>query len=309
MTARVLLCTIVVEVALFFVLARSPTSAAAHSVRRAPKVDVPWLSHEAAAQLIGPDGAPGPLFEGLDLGGPPPSPVERRRIAAFARANGIAIDLDIADDELAAIRLDVTFGGCCGYEGADVLALRLHRPTRGANDCMVPEWWPNDWVFSSGDAYARVALRFGRVTVRWEAPWSFAEMLARADSLLGTQVADVSAASHGHWITAAPGRYLLEVPYVFDGYAFADPLPVAERDDLGLMITAEHGQIVEVAFRVNIDWHSELDERWGSAHEVDDDDGWTWRVPGRVVHQPYDWTERTTIRLAPGRGHTPRTSR
>ena len=87
---------------------------------------------------------------------------------------------------------------------------------------------------------------------------------------------------------------MLEVPFVFDGMVPANPVSVAERDDLGLLLAVEDGRITEVALRVSNDWHDALVERWGSARE--DDHGWTWRLHNRVITQPYSGWERITIR-------------
>ena len=57
----------------------------------------PWLSREAAAQLITADGKLGPLFADVTLGGPAPSPAVRARIAKFARDNRIKIDLEVSE--------------------------------------------------------------------------------------------------------------------------------------------------------------------------------------------------------------------
>ena len=95
----------------------------------------PWLTREATAQIVTVDGSLGPLFAGVELGGPPPTPDVRARINAFARANQVEIELDVADDTLVAVRFAVSFGGCCGYEAADVLALRLGRPDTGGAAC------------------------------------------------------------------------------------------------------------------------------------------------------------------------------
>ena len=104
----------------------------------------PWLTLEAKNQLVTPEGTPGPLFSDVMLGGSPPSPEARARIAEFARANQVDIRLEVSDDELRAIRLSVTFAGCCGYEGADSLASRFHRPKRqSCIDCKGD--WVDDW--------------------------------------------------------------------------------------------------------------------------------------------------------------------
>src|SRR5690242_6881957 len=63
-------------------------------------VEDPWLTNEAAAQLIGPSGELGPLFKDVTLGGPAPSPEVRQRIDKFARANRVRIDFDVAENTL-----------------------------------------------------------------------------------------------------------------------------------------------------------------------------------------------------------------
>ena len=42
----------------------------------------PWLTPEAAAQIIGPGGSLGPLFAGVELGGPAPSPAVSSALGA-----------------------------------------------------------------------------------------------------------------------------------------------------------------------------------------------------------------------------------
>jgi hypothetical protein len=58
--------------------------------------ETPWLTPAAAAQVVGADGMPGPLFRGIDLGGPAPLPDAQARIAAFARDNNVDLRLEIA---------------------------------------------------------------------------------------------------------------------------------------------------------------------------------------------------------------------
>src|SRR5688572_256614 len=115
-----------------------------------PREQVDWLSNEDAAQVIGADGEPGPLFAGAELGAPAPPELIRQRIAEFARAHNLDIDLEVRDGVLEAIRLVVTYGGCCGYEAVDVLARRLGRPVAGTNATLA-DLWVDDWArVSSG---------------------------------------------------------------------------------------------------------------------------------------------------------------
>ncbi|MGE5187027.1 MAG: hypothetical protein ACM31C_33480, partial [Acidobacteriota bacterium] len=165
-----------------------------HAGRPQPPVqdqpyDPHWLTREASAQVIGEDGTPGPLFAGVYLGGPAPSDAARARIAEFARRNHVAIELDVADDSVQAIRFDVTFGGCCGYEAADVLALRMHRPHTGGCCVCGADSWSDDWATTSDDGiYTRARVRVNRVAVRWERVLAPGELVERADALVGTDI-------------------------------------------------------------------------------------------------------------------------
>lgn len=161
--------------------------------------ETPWLTPDAAAQVIGPGGRLGPLFDGTSFGEPVPADV-RARIATFARANRVAIDLEVSDGELAAIRFEVSYGGCCGYEGADVLALRLERPHTGGCCVCGPDTWIDDWALVTDDGvYVRARVRVNRVVVRWERAWSAPEIVEHADQLLGQSAAVVRARSGDRW--------------------------------------------------------------------------------------------------------------
>src|SRR5688572_21412806 len=125
------------------IAAFSRSESADAPTERKPIVETPWLSKEAATHILDGEANLGPLFEDVMLGAPV-SPEARAKIAAFARENNVAIDLETIEGDLAAIRFAVTFGGCCGYEGADVLALRLGRPDT-SNCCGCQETWIDDW--------------------------------------------------------------------------------------------------------------------------------------------------------------------
>jgi hypothetical protein len=267
--------------------ARSPTTQRAPP--QPPPPEVPWLTPEAAAQVVAPGGGLGPLFEGVELGGPAPSPAQRARIAAFARDHRVAIELEVDDGELAAVRFAVTFGGCCGYEGADVLALRLGRPDT-ERCCGCESTWIDDWALTlDGGVRMRGRVRVNRVDVRWEPALELPELLDRADRLLGMHVASVRDAAGDRWSELEPGRrYQLEVAYPFvDATWFVNP-GMEHRADLGLHLTAERGRIVEVTLslrdrdddraRVLV---ATMRSRWGRSRVASG--AWTWLLSDRVV--------------------------
>jgi len=249
----------------------------------------PWLAPEAAAQVIGAGGLPGPLFSDLMLGGPPPSPEVRARIQAFARANHVDIHLDVADRGLAAIRFDVTFGGCCGYEGADVLAMRLGRP-RTQECCGCEKGWADDWTTASedGSVHMSARVRVNHVSVRWEREATLPDLLDSAEALLDRDAATVAKQAGDRWIRIEPHRYLLEFPYQFVGgyLSFSGSERLEDRYDLGMQVTVDQGRISEVTFVLHpVDdpdaLHALLRSRWGGPRVGED--GWTWRTPDRIV--------------------------
>lgn len=247
----------------------------------APIEEAPWLSREGAATIIAPGGGLGPLFDGVVLGGSAPDEATRARIAKFARDNHVTIDLEIANDELAAIRFEVVYPGCCGFEGAGVLGLRLQRPKTGGG-CMGAEPdFLDDWVHLVGDddVYMRARLRGNRVEVRWEPAAKLDAVLARADQLVGKSVRMAAREAGERWIEMEPGRFSLELPYVFEPYPdFGGPVPLRKRPDLGLQITAEQDRIVEVSFKTrseDVTKMRALRRRWKRAHV--DDETWTFR--------------------------------
>jgi hypothetical protein len=239
----------------------------------------PWLSPEAAKQVVGERGELGPLFADVTLGGSAPSRDTRDRIAAFARANNVDIRFEVADDELRAVRFAVTYGGCCGYEGADGLARRLQRPRKyDCCDCPSPPDWYDDWNATIDDGTtARVHVHINRVEVRWEATATLPEVLDRAEQLIGMDKASVRAAAGDRWTELVPGvQYRLELPFKFGGGS--------ERGDLGLRVTTERGRITEVAFATRDRIEDDvLHARWGRPHVSAETDAHTWRTHGRVI--------------------------
>jgi len=270
----------------------------------------PWLTREAAAQVVGPAGSLGPLFSDVELGGPAPAPVVRTRIAEFARANGIDIDFEVIDGELVAVRFDVTFGGCCGYEGADALARRFGRP-RTQSCCGCTPDWVDDWTVALEDGvHVRGRVRVNRVAVRWERTATIAELLDRAESVIGKARARVRASAGDRWTELEPGhRSLLEVPYPFARASdFGFPVKLEARDDLGLQVMVEHGRIAEVSFvlrDVDDDAARELPTvlraRWGQPRIVGNEPKtFAWQTPARSITAELDGVPmRIVIRALP----------
>jgi hypothetical protein len=253
---------------------------------------VPWLSKEAAAQIVNVGGAPGPLFADVHLGLPLPAEAQAR-IAHFAKANNVEIALDVRDGVLAAIRFAVSYGGCCGYEGADVLADRMGRPATG-NCCVCgPNTWIDDWttVDDSG-IHMRGRVRINRVLVRWEKTATFAEIIEQADSLLGAKREDVARRAGDQWYEIEPNRrYLLEVPFpVAASNDYGSPPPFEQRRDVGMSLTTYAGVITEVSVPLREPYGdgetpSELQvaltARWGRPRIREGT--WTWRTTDRKV--------------------------
>jgi hypothetical protein len=265
--------------------------------------EVPWLTPEAAAQIIGDHGALGPLFHGVELGGPRPAAAVRARIAAFARANHVAIDLEITDGVVAAVRFDVTFHGCCGYEGADVLALRAARPISGGGCVGGPEKWVNDWAITQDGVHVRAHVDVNRVVLRWSRAATVETILARADELVGADAALVAHESREDWHTIeAHQRYLLELPYAFSAYS-----GVATRtEELGLQLVADGDRLAEIAFTLRADETgtdvaAQLRSHWGPARVRGG--SWTWQKPDRIIEAYVDGGSEVSVTMrarAPG---------
>jgi len=247
MAAKALLCVMVAGSAFVIGFGRRDRTPPPKVARERPP-EKPWLTHEAAAQLVDDGGGPGPLFDSLPLGGSAPSPEARAKIDEFARANHVEIHFDVADDALAAIRIGVVFPGGFGYEGADMFALRLRRPTRGGG-CMGP-WpaeWIDNWVFARDDVHVRAKVNVNRVDVRWERTATADELLERADTLLGKDIDKVQKVLGDRLVERYAHHYLLELPMAASGYSDA---PVQDTD-LGLQIETHAGHIVAVTFALD----------------------------------------------------------
>jgi len=249
----------------------------------------PWLSREAAAQIVAPGGGLGPLFDGVLLGGYAPPAEIRERIVKFARANDVAIDLDITGGVVDSIRFDVTYAGGVGYEGADVFALRFDRPSTG-NCCVCgPDTWINDWTIEKEGTWAHVRVDVNRVKVIWKPTLATPELLERADALLGVNERELAA--EAGWVHHFAGAYTLAIPY---------PSPIE--------VTVDRGRITEVRLKIADTWHDErawelatssLRDRWGRPRI--DDDQWTWRTADRVVTADLDGGALTILTPAAAR--------
>ena len=268
----------------------------------------PWLSSEAEAQLFGPGGRLGPLFDDVDLGGAPPSPEVRTRIADFARANEVDIRFETAEGELAAVRVAVTFAGCCGYEGADALARRLRQP--GTAECSTcgPEWVDTWGLVLDPRVHVRGHVHVNRVELQWERTESFVELLDRAEALFGKAPAGLRAAARDRLTEFQPGRYLLQVPFVFDpGFMFwSAPGGGWTRDDLEVELAAEHDRIAEVAMTIRGNEYEKgaeaaLRARWGRP-EIGGgpSETWTWHRDDRTITVGLGYP--TTIAIRKRRG-------
>jgi hypothetical protein len=281
MSAKGMLVAMVAGTALVMLAgARSSEPARAPELKAAPEVQ--WLSREAAAQIVGPSGELGPLFADVVLGGPAPSRAARARISAFARENHVAIELDVVDDGLAAIRFAVEFGGCCGYEGADVLALRLQRPSTGVCCVCGPDTWVNDWTVVTDGVYATARVNVNRVEVTWQPTMSLTALLERTEALLGADAAAIRRKAGDRW-KAYDSTDILELPYSFRPDSYATHYPEMR----GARIQVEAGTIVEVSFLVRDSdalnqAKTKFRSQWGRPRKRDADT-WTWQAPDRIV--------------------------
>jgi hypothetical protein len=301
-------CTVAAIVALFTsAVSRSSTDAAvpAPAVPNPSWPEVPWLTAEAAAQVVGTDDGLGPLFAGVELGGPPPPPDIRDRIDRFARANRVDIDLEVVDGAVAAVRFGVTFSGCCGYEGADELTMQLGRPKAGS--CCSCDWtWVDTWSWSpSHGVHLAVRVRVNRVDVRWEREATFAQVYERANALIGRDAASVGREAGDRWFVVESDReYLLEVPYPLGVRSIPAAEGVRDRDDLGLHVMTEHGRVTQVSFVLS--WRTEprelvralrLDPHLGQPYVEWPHEMWFRRAGHTVTLRQPDSGSGTTIAI------------
>jgi hypothetical protein len=276
---------------LWFVLIAACTPDPVANPPAVKQTERPWLTLEATNQLVRPDGTPGPLFAGVTLGGLPPSAEARARIAEFARANHLDIRLEVSNDELRAIRLSVTFAGCCGYEGADSFASRFHRAKRqSCIDCKAE--WVDDWSIALElGVNIRARVRVNRFDVRWEPTLSTAELLEAADGIVGKQRDQVAKAAAERWIELEHGhRYTLEVPYPFRNVSYGEYAAALPDSATNLQIAGERGRIDDVAFTLRAgdidDVKATMRARWGRPNVVGST--WMWKKRDRTITAELD---------------------
>jgi len=245
----------------------------------------PWLEKADAAQLFGERGAIGPLFKDVELGGIAPPPRTRALIAEFARKHHVTIDLEIKERLLTAIHVEVSYSGCCGYEGADVLGLRLGRPVT-ESCCGCTQEWIDNWGIANEDGtYMRARVNVNKVSVTWQRTATAEQLLERADGLIGTDIAKVREAAGDGWFQVDSHHYRIDMPYPFNGGTYAH-----SRDDLGVSAAVEGGKITEVSFALRSyddgnaasSVGSALRTRYGRARK-DAEGVDTWRTANRVV--------------------------
>jgi hypothetical protein len=267
-------------------------------------VEDPWLSSAAAAQLIGSGGELGPLFGDVTLGGPAPSPEVRARIEKFAEDNRVTIRLDVADNALKEISLEVVYGGCCGYEGADVLALKLGRRSTGVCCVCGSDTWIDDWTVGlDNGTFMHGRVRTNKVTARWEKTATLPEVLATAESLLGKNALEVRDHAGGRWRTTEVANYFhYEVPYPFVPYLdIGAETPKTARDDLGMTLVVEQSVIEEVSFGFAFyeeNGEKKLKEtlraRYGQPRILEEVQ--TWRLPTATVTMDDFYRPRVTLK-------------
>lgn len=235
----------------------------------------PWLSHEDAAQVVAEDGALGPLFEGITIGGSGPTPEQRAKVQAFARAHSFAIDFQMHDHELVGIHLDVSYGGCCGYEGADWLANRLGRWSTGVCCVCGPDTLVNDWAQSTAGVHLSGHVRVNRVEATWAVQLSADELVERADAMLGKVRGKIAIGPNEHWTSLGDGTYRLSLAYPTTG----------QHRDFGIVVRTERGVIHDVSIDAYAeDLESALTAFYGRQHHDE-----SWRRGDHIVRHDYDY--------------------
>lgn len=283
-------------VAIVFVVVR-PRAAPPSEAAALPLPEKPWFSKEAADQVFGADNQLGPLFTGIVLGGSPPSAEIRAQIAAFARANDVQIDFEVDDDELVAVRFDVTFGGCCGYEGVDKLARGLGRPGNGGG-CGMPFFFYDNWAIAHDDGtHFRARVRVNRLSVRWEKALALEDVLARAEAALGADRAVLADAAGDRFTTLESGkRFLLEAPYRYSDTGEWRPSRALPANR-GIELVTSQRFVTEVSFTTDEERARRvLRQRWGKPRTNRDDNTWTWYQRDRTITASSE-SDRLTVTL------------
>lgn len=218
----------------------------------------------------------------------------RARVAEFAAKNDVELRLEVVGETLEAIRFDVSYGGCCGYEGADAMGRRLRRPkTYDCLDCGFSGWL-DDWtrVSEDGHQFLRARIRVNRVQARWERTISEAELVERADALIDQDYEALGKAVGDHLRELEfEHTYLLEVPYVLVPTMEDGPsgIQLADRRDLGLHLLVERRKVREVSFEIQRRDGGQpgallaaMKKQWGQPH-VDANGESTWHAARRTI--------------------------
>jgi hypothetical protein len=234
----------------------------------------------------------GPLFEGITLGGSEPSKEIRERIAALARALDGALDVEVAADELVAVRGRGKVGGGCGDAGNDLLARRLGQPNNGGG-CGMPKFFYDTWAIASEDGtHLRAAVHVNRLDVRWERTLSFDELVSRAEKMLGADRGTLADDGDDRWIELESGkRYVLELPYEYTKSWQARALP-SER---GIQLVTDRRIVTEVTFLTTHE-REQLRAKWGRPRNAAADD-WVWYRGDRTITAVFDGM-KTTVTIA-----------
>jgi hypothetical protein len=283
---KVLLAALVVAGGLVALVAASWPSYAPPVAEAAIEPEKPWFSREALRQVVNLERGFGPLFEGSVVGRSAPSEATRARIAAFAKQHDVGLELEIRDGELRSVTLDITFGGCCGYEGVDVMAMGLARPSV-SEACGDPGSFIDNWAVFTEDARIRATIRVNRLTLHWEPRITLPVLLARLDSLVGMRADAVAKSEGAHWKTVEDGRILLEQPFeLVGGDRFGVGPGLAGRMDLGAEVRVANGVISELEFALypSVDTDEVMaacQAQWGTPRI--EDGARTWIKGDRVI--------------------------
>jgi hypothetical protein len=262
-----------------------------------PKAGPQWIGRDAVPHLVAPGGKPGPLFDGMTLGGAAPTDVQRARVDEFAKKNDMDIALEMHDDKLAAIRVGITFKGGFGSEGAEVFALRFQRPSTGTCCVCGPDTWINSWAYVlEGGVRVRARIKANRVEARWERAATYDELFAGADELLGKDFVATREAAGDRWheVTA---YHLLEaaMPYPRERPRNGR----SDGSDLGFLVEEQGGKIVAVTLALDDSDDNAKDieraarARWG--HPRVDESEWSRKRHDRAVQLRNDYRPRLLI--------------
>ncbi len=290
MGARLLLAAMLLGAPAVMVLGARDDAPAPAPQMTPTYTEKPWLSREATAQLIAPGGMLGPLFAGVIVGGAePPAPI-RERIAAFATEHDIDIDLNVDDGMVSAVTIGVTYDGGYGYQGADVLALRMQRPNSGVCCVCGPDTWYNDWGIGLADGtYLHARVIVNRVEARWVAGISTTDVLALAESLVGLRMSDLRTRLGDRMFDRHKDYPEIEIPYA--NTSSREPLAIAYGDYAMKIMSTADGHVGDVSVRLR-GWDDAGDEankrivlaQYGRPRrERNEPTLWSWRRNGYTI--------------------------